>query len=160
MANKIKIAWDATPTDFSTLTNLHSLADGNIWQSGEINDATPSDNWLRISYELIFNATPVAGDSLIFYLSKGDEAASNEIWAGGIGTSESEISAAASIAEAQQACPIVWEHAWATSHGTTFKGIFDVRNYGPSWQLLIEANGEALTTGNRLRYRYGTEEVQ
>lgn len=159
MANEIQIRWDATPTDFSTLTNLHSLADGEIWQSGEHNDATPTDQIVRISYELIF-VTPGAGDSLIFYWAYGDEASSNEIWSGSIGTSEGEITTAGPIAEVQQGCMRIWEHAFATSHGTTFKGAFDVWNFGPSWQLLIEANGAALTTGNRLRFRYGTPQVQ
>ena len=162
MVNAILITWDATPTDFGTITNLNSLADGNIWQSGEINDASPSDQILRISYELVFNATPVAGDYLAFWIASGDEASSNEIWDGGIGTSESEISVAASVAEALASLgQPAKTHAWQTNHGTTFQGHFDVFNFGPSWQLLIQASGEALSaTGNRVRYRYGTPEVQ
>lgn len=160
MANDVKIAWAGTPTDFSPITNLNSLADGNIWQSGEISDASPSNEILRISYELVA-VTPAADDSLIFYLAQGDEASANEIWTGGIGTSESEISAAAAIAEVQAACPIMWEHAWQTSHGTIFKGHFDIWNFGPSWQLLIEANSVALAAStNRLRFRYGTTQIQ
>lgn len=160
MANEVLIKWDATPTDFATLTNLHSLADGNIWQSGEINKATPTWEFVRISYELIFNATPVAGDHVNFWIASGDEAASNEIWDGGIGTSESEISTAANVVAVEQALAAPKVHHWATSHGTTFKGHFDYFNFGPSWQLLIQVVGEALTTGNRVRYRYGTREVQ
>lgn len=159
MPNKILINWDSV-TDFSTLTNLNSLADGNVWQSGEMNDASPSDIFLKISYELDFNATPVQGDRLIFWIMQGDMAASNEIWEAGIGTSESEISTAASIAEIEMIQPS-FTHSWQTNHGTTFKGIFTVELESPSWQLLIQADGEALaSSGNRLRYRYGTAEVQ
>jgi hypothetical protein len=153
------IAWDATPTDF-TVTNLESLGSGDIWQSGELNAGPPNDQVARISYQIVFNTTPVAGDSVIFRWAWGDQASSNEIWSGGIGTSEGQITAAAGKAEARAGCPVVHEHFWKTSHGTTFKGFFDVFSFGPSWQLLIEANGEALTTGNRVRYRYGTAQSQ
>lgn len=160
MANEIKIDWEATPTDM-TVTNLASLADGNIWQSGEINDASPTNEILRISYEIAFNNTPVVGDSLLFYLARGDEASSSEIWSAGIGASEGQITTAASIAAVQAAIYPVHEHAWQLSHGTTFKGVFDVRNFGPSWQLLVEANGEALaSTGHTIRRRYGSFQIQ
>ena len=159
-AEDLRIRWESAPTDM-TVTNLASLASGTLWQSGEINDASPSHEILRISYELDFNATPVAGDSLRFYLAIGDEAAANEIWDGRLGTAEGQITAAASIAEAKQGCALVHEHAWATSHGVEFKGHFDVYNFGPSWQLLIEANGEALAAAtNRVRRRYGTTQRQ
>ena len=158
--NNVEIAWDSTPTNF-TITNLESLADGNIWQSGVIDDATPSKEWVRISFALIFNTTPVAGDSVIFRLAQGDEAASDEIWSGGIGTSESEISTAASIAAIQATMPPVYQVAWQTNMTASgFEGMFDLYSPGPSWQLLIEANGEALTTGNVVRYRYGTSQIQ
>lgn len=159
MANELKLVWGTT-TDM-TVTSLASLADGSMWQSGEINDASPSNEILRISYELIFNATPVAGDSIRFYLAKLDEAASNEIVAADLGTSLTTFSTAATIAQVQAVCPLVWEHAWRTNHGTTFKGVFDVYNFGPSWQLLIQANGEAFSAGTqRLRRRYGSYQVQ
>lgn len=160
MANEFKIDWEATPTDL-TVTNLASLANGNLWQSGEINDADPSNEILRISYEIVFNATPVSGNSLRFYLAKGDQAASSEIWSGGIGTSEGQITTAAAVAELQAAIGPVYEHAWKTNHGATFQGVFDVYNFGPSWQLLVEANGEALaSTGHTIRRRYGTFQQQ
>lgn len=162
MANEVLIKWDATPTDFATLTNLNSLADGNIWNSGELNDATPSNSIVRISYELDFNATPVAGDYLAFWVISGDEAASNEIWDGGIGTTEGEISTAAAVAEALASLgQPAHLHAWRTSHGVEFKGHFDFFNFGPSWQLCIQVVGEALAAStNRVRYRYGRIEIQ
>jgi len=159
MANETEILWQSV-TDFSTLTNLHSLADGNWWQSGEINDASPSNEFVRISWELVFNATPVAGDYIWFKIARGDGAASNEIWDAGVGTSESEISTAASIAAIDQAPMPQWTHYWATNHGVTFKGLHVVGLHGHSWQLLVSVRGEALTTGNRVRYQYGTPQAQ
>lgn len=156
----LRLRYESTPTDL-TVTNLASLADTNLWQSGEINDASPSYEGVRISYEIVFNATPVAGDSLRFYLASGDEAASNEVWGGGIGTTEGQITTAAAKAAVKAALYPVHEHAWQTSHGTTFKGSFTVYNFGPSWQLLIEANGEALAAGtHRVRRRYFTTQRQ
>ena len=150
-----------TIAQITTVTNLNSLADGNIWQSGEINDADPGHTYLKIWYKLVFNTTPVAGDSLIFWIGEGDGEASEEIWEGGIGTSESEISAAASIAEVEQALTIAHTHPWNTDHGATFKGSFIWSLPHTSWQLLIQADGEALaSSGHLLRYQYGTPQAQ
>lgn len=160
MANESKILWDATPTDM-TLTSLASLADGNLWQSGELNSASPSMAWVRISYSLVFNATPIAGDYLRFWIAKGDEAAASEIWTGGIGTAVGQITAAAAKAEAIQALKTPITHFWATSHGTTFKNLFERFLFGPSWQLVLGPVGEALAaSGHIIRYRYGTPQQQ
>ena len=160
MTQDVLITWDSAPTAF-TSPNLESLADGNIWQSGAIDDASPSMEWVRISCSVIFSRAPGAGDSLIFRLAQGDESASDEIWSGGIGTSESEISTAASIAAIQATMPPVYQVPWQTNMTASgFEGMFDLYSPGPSWQLLIEANGESLTTGNVVRYRYGTSQIQ
>mgnify|MGYP006969464167 FL=1 len=85
MANESEILW-GTVTDFSDISELDQLGDGDWWQSGEQNDASPSNQFVRISWEIIFANTPVAGDFLWFKIARGDGAASNEIWDGGIGT--------------------------------------------------------------------------
>jgi hypothetical protein len=160
MATDFKIDWGSAPTDL-TVTNLASLADGNIWQTGALDPGGPSPEIVRVSYEIVFNATPVAGDSLQFFFASGDEAASNEVWNGGIGTGEGQITTAAAKAAAEAGCDMVHQHAWQTSHGTNFKGSFDVANPGPSWQLLVKAAGEALApSGHRVRIRYGTTQSQ
>lgn len=155
--SEILVKWDAAPTDVTPITNLNSLANGNIWQSGEINNPTPSNSIVRISYELDTAATPTAGYYLAFWIVRGDEAAANEIWPGGIGTTESEISTAASVAAALAAFGNPARvHGWQTSHGVEFKGVFDFFNFGPSWQVCVQTNGEALAAAtNRVRYRYG-----
>lgn len=159
MAGESKILW-GTATALATLTNLNSLADGNWWQSGEINDASPSNELVRIWWQIVFNTTPVAGDYLWFKLARGDGHAS-EIWDAGIGASESEISTAASIVAVDQAPMPQWSHYWATNHGATFYGSKTVGLPGHSWQLLVSARGEALAaSGHAIHYQYGTAQAQ
>lgn len=149
-----------TLTAFSTLTNLHSLADGNWWQSGEINDNDPANLAVEIWWHLVFNTTPAAGDFLWFKLAFGDED-STEVWDAGIGTSESEISSAANIAAIDQAPTPQWTHYWAANHGTTFKGSKLVPLRSKSWQLLISCRGEALaSSGSVVKYRYKTPRIE
>lgn len=157
--NLVKRKFD-TLTAFSTLTNLHSLASGNWWQSGEINDSDPSHEAVLIWWHIVFNATPIAGDYLWFKLATGDQDGT-EIWDAGIGTSEAEESDAADIAAIDQ-CPMPqWTHYWATGHGTTFKGSRIVTLKAPSWQLLISARGEALaSSGSVVKYRYLTPRIE
>jgi hypothetical protein len=158
--NKIKISWDATPTDFVT-TNLQSLTSGYVWNSGAIADATPSSEWVRISYALVAAEAASLGDSYVFRLSQGDGASSDEIWAGGLSESEGVISTAGPAMAIQSNCPIVYEVPFRTNLAVDgYQGTFDVFLPGPRWQLLCWANGPALTTGNVLRYRYGTPQVQ
>lgn len=160
MPAEIKLQWDTSPTDL-TVTNLASLADGNFWRSGNLDPGNPAPQVARVSYEVVFNATPVAGDYLEFRYARADEASSNEIIDGGLATTEGAITAAAGKAEAEAGSRIVRVHPWQTSHGATFKGSFDIYNPGPSWQLLIRPVGEALASGtHRVRVRYGSPESQ
>lgn len=160
MPNEIPIKWDANPTDF-TVTNLATLANGNLWQSAVIDDSDTAHSFIRISFELIWSAAISVGDRFQFWILNGDEAASNEIWPGGVGTSgPAQITAAASIA-AVKAIPPSWGVGMITSHGTTVKGSFTVEAQGPSWQLVLGPEGGAVSSGTqRLRYRYGVYEVQ
>jgi len=158
--NNIEIAWDATPAAFTT-TNLESLTAGYVWHSGLIEDASPSSEWVRISFALVSDSALSLGESFVFRLSQGDGAASGEIWSGGLGTSEGVISTAGPAMAVQANCPIVHEVAFRTNLATDgYEGVFDIYSPGPRWQLLIWAQGEGLTTGNVLRYRYGTSQIQ
>lgn len=160
MADQSQLAWGSTTT-FGTLTNLHSLASGNLWNSGEITDTSPTNEIVQISYNIVFNATPIAGDTLHFWVIGSDGDAGTEYYPGQIGTTEGEISVAANIAEALAAIGQPHHiHGWQTSHGTTFRGTFDSFIYKPDWQVLIRANGEALSaSGNVVRYRYASSQV-
>lgn len=157
----IKIDIDAEPTDFPTLTNLHGLADGNLWVSGAFSDVPPSHQFVRISYELILSSLPEDGDRIDFWIARGDGAASNPIWDGGIPETESEISVAADIAAALAGLKDPdHTHAWQSSLGTTLKGVFDYWDAGHEWALVIRVVGENLAdSGNMVRYNYGTPAI-
>jgi len=160
-AGDVLIQWDAAPTDM-TVTNIASLADGDIWRSGEFNAADPSELFLKISYEIVFNATPVAGDYLRFWLAMGDKDSIGEIWPGDIATTEGKITAAGATAELEQSLSPVKVHHWVANHGTTFRGVFTLglESWSPSWQLLMQPNGEALSaSGHTVRYSYGHPNV-
>ncbi len=160
MPTEIKVQWDTSPTDLA-VTGLASLADGTFWQSGALDPGNPSPDVVRVSYQIEFNATPIGGDYLEFRYSSGDEAASNEIWAGNIGTSEGAITSSASVAAVTKGCTLLKVHTWTTNHGAVFKGEFDIHNPGPSWQLLCRPVGESLkSTGHIVRIRYGTGRSQ
>lgn len=157
--NDIAIRWGSL-TDL-TVTSLASLADGDIWQSGEVNDPNPANIYLRIWYLIVFNATPIAGDSLRWFIAGGDQHAGTEIWDGNIGTGEGQIITNAAVAEVVSACHPRRVHAWQTDHTTTFKGHFVVENFPRSWQVLVQADGEALAaSGHRVSYEYGIPQVQ
>lgn len=160
MPAEIQLQWATSPTDL-TVSNLASLADGNVWRSGNLDPGNPAPQVVRVSYEIVFSATPIAGDYLEFRFASADEAGSNEIIDGNLSTSEGAITVAADRAAAIQGSRLVRVHAWDTSHGATFKGSFDLFNPGPSWQLLIRPVGEALASGtHRVRVRYGSPEYQ
>jgi hypothetical protein len=158
-AEDLKINWGSL-TSIATLTNLHSLADGNLWLSAAINDAEPAHQLVQISYTIVFNATPVAGDYLQLFLPEGNGDATI-LWPGGVSDSEQEISTAATIAEFLAACPPAWHHYWQTSHGATFKFVKTFRLPAPDWRVGIRVVGEALSsTGNVIKYKYGTVQRQ
>lgn len=160
MPTKLLINWAGSPTDM-TVTNLASLGDGNFWQSGEFNDATPSDFYLKISYEIDTSGPPPADQPVIaFSVVEGDMAASNEIWEGGLGTSEAAITAAAAKAEIESCYTVHHGHYHSGETGPVAKGIFTVHVHSPSWQLVIKNDwGSSLdASGHRVRYQYGTPE--
>ncbi len=157
MANEIRLKWGSSAG--LTVTNLASLADGNIWQSGSQSNSSPSQRLLKVSYKIEFNATPVSGDYLAFYIATSDDNGT-PLWDGGIGTSEGQITSAASKAAVLSALIEVHRHAWRTSMGAVFQGSFIVE-IEPTWQLLVVPNGEALkASGHTINIRYATEEVQ
>ena len=146
-------------TNIATVTNLDSLAAGNIWQSGLLTNTNPGDMAVRIWFQLDWNAAPALGDQFKFYVSYGSEEAT-ELWTGDIGESESEISVAADQDRIRATCPLVHTVTMATTTTQTNNtGHFDVFYPGPAWQILIEAVGEALAaSGNSVEYRYFSPE--
>jgi len=150
-----KTAWGTT-TNF-TLTNLQSLAGGNIWVSNALADGTPSNEMVQFSYTLVCNASVAANEQIIFRLAKGDDNGT-EIRDAGISTSEQEISIANTISDIHDTLnPVKVVRIDRVSQ--TLKGVFIVYNPGPDWQLLIEldsASGALAASGNVASYRLGT----
>lgn len=158
-AEDIKINW-GTLSSAITVTNLASLADGNIWLAAAVNDAEPHNELVQISSIVEFNATPVAGDYLAHFLQFGD-GDSTVLWPGGPSASEQALTTAAPKAEFLAAnIPVFW-HYWETNHGAVFKQVLTFPLRGPDWRMGLRPVGEALkSTGHTIKYRYGTPQRQ
>jgi hypothetical protein len=149
-----------TTTSFSSFTALHSLADTNIWRSGEITDTSPTMQGVQISYNIV-GVTPGTDDALHFWVVGSDGDGTTPYRPGSIDNTEGAITTAASIADALQAVGQPNHiHGWITNHGTTFRGMFIAFLYRPSWQVLIRTSGMSLAaSGNVVRYRYITAQT-
>ncbi len=157
MANETRNSFQSASA-ISTLTNLNSLADGNIWQSATISDSPAAAIQypaIKVWYELDWNAAPVAGDIIEFRIAEGDEHAS-EIWPGNLTEGEAEISTAAAIDNIVDNIPIARRVVMSGGNYTTnVKGMFNFYDISPDWILLIRIIGEALaSSGNAIHYRY------
>lgn len=161
MANSIPIGRAALPTDMD-VTQLASLPSGQLWHSIAFTDGPPSAQILTISYTIVFAAIPVINDHLAMWIAKGDQAATNEIWDGGLPVTQGVLSAPADIAKAQAALGDPHNsYYWETNHDATFERNWTFVDAGPRWQLVVQPLGEALAaSGHSIRYRYGSPEVQ
>lgn len=158
-AEDIKRNWGALSSAL-TVTNLNSLADGNIWLSAAINDAEPHHEFVQLSYTIEFNATPVAGDYLELFLPIGN-GDGTILWPGGASDSEQALTTAAAKAEFLQSCRPFRRHEWATSHSAIFKGVATLVLPSPDFRFAVRAVGEAIkATGNTLKYKLGTYQRQ
>lgn len=157
-AEDLKLNWGALST--LTVTNLASLADGNIWLGAAINDTEPHHEFVQLSYTIVTNVAMIAGDYLELFLPKGDGDATI-LWPGGASDSEQAITAAAAKAEFLAACKPFWRHEWQTSHGTSFKNVITVPLRSPNFRFGVRTVGEALAaSGHTLKYRLGTYQRQ
>jgi hypothetical protein len=158
-AEDIKINWGSLSSAI-TVTNLASLADGNLWLGAAINDTEPSHELVQISYTIEFNATPVAGDYLALYLPEGN-GDGTILWPGGVSDSEQAISTAATKAAFFAATKPVWYHFWQTDHSAIFNFVKTFRLPAPNWRIAIRPVGEALkSSGHTIKYKYGTPQRQ
>lgn len=153
------ISWDAVVA--FDVTNLHSLADGNIWGSAAAAPGSPSPSVVQISYNLVTNATMVAGEHIALWVINSDGDATTPYYPGSIAATQGQITTAANIAAALAAVGQPHRlHAWQTSHGTTFRGLFLFFLPRTAWKVLVRPVGEALSaSGNVVRYRYGTPQT-
>ena len=144
-----------------TVANLASLADTDMWQSGKL-DAPEAATGIQVLgveiwYEIELADTPNDGDQLIFRIAEGSEG-TPEIWPGGIAEAEVQITTAADKQKVKAALDVLHAHSWQTNMPTTdpqLQGMFEVELRSPDWQLLIEADGQALdSTGHTITVRY------
>lgn len=142
------------------ITTLHELPSGAVWNSGSRTDPSPSHERLQIFYSLVFGSVPVSAARFDLWIISGDASSISPIWEGGISASAGQITSASGIAAALAAMGTPDKrHEWQANHGATFNGSFIVENFGPTWQLVIQAVGLGLaSSGSQVRYRYGTTE--
>jgi len=149
------IVWGTT-TAFD-VTNLHSLADGNIWGSVAIAPGASVSPIVQISYNLVTNAAMIAGEYIALWVINSDGDASTPYYPGSIVATQAQITVAADKAAALAAIGQPHKiHVWETSHGTTFRGMFTFFYPRSAWKVLVRPVGEALAaSGSLVRYRYG-----
>ena len=149
----------AAVTDF-TVTNLHTMAGGRIWQSGNINDPEPHHDQVMISFSLLCDPAVAAEDKVNFYWANADEHAA-EIIDAALPDTEAQIAAANLISDIRDICDLVFS-VRIDRVNQRLLGSFIVFSPGPSWQLLIELEsaGGAFGLGNIVRRRFGTPQIQ
>lgn len=158
MATTLEINWDAI-TNFSTLTNLDSLASGNMWVSGKV-ESDPSAAFLEISYTLVCDGSVAAEDVVKLFLARGNDD-STEIRDGGISDSEQEISTANALADLRDALGVPIATHRIDRASQTLNKVFRVENPGPDWRLVIDfedVSGGLASSGNVVSYRHGNWE--
>jgi hypothetical protein len=160
MSKETRIRHAGSAATAFTVTNLHGLADTNIWRSGAITNTNPANMAVRIFFHLDWDVAPVVGDNFKFYVSYSSEEGTAK-WTGGIANTEGQITVAADKIKIRQACPNVFTYTMTDTTQTGHFGHFDIFYPGPQWQLLIEAAGEAIEptgTPSLVSYRYFTPE--
>lgn len=158
-AEDLKLNWGALSAAL-TVTNLNSLADGNVWLSAAINDAEPHHEFVQLSYTIVTSVAMVAGDRLEIFVPRGN-GDTTILWPGGVSDSEQALTTAGPKADFLAACKPVWLHEWQTSHGTTFKNVLTIPLRSPDFRFGVRTVGEALAaSGHTLKYRLGTYQRQ
>jgi len=139
-----------------TTAQLESLVDGDLWHSEAITESDLATTiFVKFWYSLVWASAPTVSDKIEFMLISSDQATS-PIWPGALPAAEGVLDA---TSDAQQLLLIgdnVDVVKTITSSGSTTltqTGEFTVQNPSPSWKLLIKPTGEALGTGNVIRYR-------
>lgn len=143
-----------------TVTNLASLAAGDLWVGGV--QTAAGQVWLRLWYEIVFAATPSNGDGLRWWIGGGD-GGTPEILEGNLGTAEAAVTTAGPIAEIVAALSQpAKRHVWQTSHTATFRGRFDYPLVPNRWVPVCQPYGATAlaASGHTVRYQLGTPQLQ
>lgn len=160
MADQFPIVWGTTTA--LDVTNLHSLADGNIWGSAAVAPGATVSPILQISYNIVLNASFTANEYLAFWVINSDGDATTPYYPASIVATQATITTAANIATALAAVGQPHRiHAWQTSiTSTTYRGMFLYFYPRSAWKVLVRPVGEALaSSGSLVRYRYGTPQT-
>lgn len=141
------------------VTNLHSLAAGDIWGAAAVTNAAAAGasvaDSVEVFYDLDLAGAFAADDYVAFALARGD-ADSTEIWTGGVSEAQAQITAAADTERAVQAHAGGWmTHYGSANHSTAVSGNALLSLPGPDWKLLMEVSSNSLAaSGSVVRWRY------
>ncbi len=158
MSNEIYTSWIVSQAP--DVTNLQALAAGDIWQSDNITTgpiAGKQHMLCRISYKIVLNAAAAGGDKITFYIFHGDEHfPTDEIWDGGVGETEGQITTAAAKAAIRDNVPAAKVVTLTAAVGTTQQGSFEVKNLSPEWIIGVDLTGVTplAASGSLIHYRY------
>lgn len=159
MANEIRTKWITSQS--TSVALLHSMAAGSLWHSDNITN-TPLSTAVqyilcRVWYKIDLAAAATAGDKLDFYVLRGDQNTTSEIWDGNVGESEAVISAAGDKAAiTDHITPIHTVTLTAGGNATNQQGSFEIRQPSPNWIVAMHNNGVTAiaASGSRVHYRY------
>jgi hypothetical protein len=140
------------------VTNLHSLADTNIWGAEAVVGQKDSANGVKQAVEIFYSielaGNFAAADSLDFGVLRGD-GGSPEIWEGLVAEAQGQVTDAGEKATILSALQAFETHQGATGHLTTVNGRRVFSNPGPDWKLIMRVNSNAVAaSGSIVRWRY------
>ena len=156
MANEVRNYFYAAQS--LDVTNLHSLASGDIWHSEVINDAPSAYTqypYFYLAYSLDWTGAG-AGDSAEFYVLREDELAAGSKWEGGVTASQGTLTTDANVAAVRDNCvPVARLTLGATINQTEQNGVIEVVSPFPRFKVAVYVVGAPLAaSGSNLSYRF------
>lgn len=133
------------------VTNLASLADGDLWKSAVLTDTDPIHDGIEVYYDIDVAAF-AADDHLRIGLLRGD-GQGTEIWTGDVGEGEGQITTAAAVEAVEQAVQFQ-RHYGSANHGTVVKGRKVFPLLATDFAICISVEGTSIAAGTHVvRYR-------
>tara|TARA_Y100000590_G_scaffold134233_1_gene153561 strand:- start:2446 stop:2922 length:477 start_codon:yes stop_codon:yes gene_type:complete len=158
MANEIQSKF-GTPTALDFSTDLDGLLDQKAVKCADITAAGNVAPQVRIFGTITTSASADANSLVEFYFARGD----GTIQAGGDTTAGAQLWNGTGTGDKNT---VQFVHALVVQDGGTSTGPFSfsflVDDPGPDWHLIVanETSDALHTSGNSVRYRYITPEVQ
>ena len=131
-----------------TATALNSLANGTTESLGllsNINGNFEGDQIIRVYYKIVTAGSPVAGDTITFYLLQGDN--------GSNATDGATTSTGTITIQTAKAMDVIQ----IASGVTTYQGSFIIRNPGPQWGIAVANNSGVSLASSGHSITYVTE---